>query len=283
MKILHGMLYVVATPIGNLEDISYRAVRTLSECDLILAENPYHSLILLRRYGITTPLQRFDEHHERDDTGQIVERIAAGQSIALISDAGMPLISDPGFVLVRALRQRNLVVTAIPGASAVPTAISISGISSPRFVFEGFLPSAASDRQHRLQELVLETRTMVFFEAPHRLLPSLQALVTHFGSEREAFLGRELTKKFEVSLTGSLGDLFQQVEQNPNHRRGECVMVIAGAKPLPKCSDATLGQWLGALLAVLPLKQAVSIAVAASGRNRNDIYRRALAWKSHDT
>ncbi len=283
MEVLaQGGLYVVATPIGNLEDISYRAVRTLVECDLILAENPRHSLILLRHYGITTPLQRFHEHNERDDTNQIVERIVAGQSIALISDAGMPLISDPGFVLVRSLRQRNLAVTAVPGASAVLTAISISGITCARFGFEGFLPSAPSDRQRRLQALRMETHTLVFFEAPHRLLASLQAMATHFGSAREAFLGRELTKKFEVGLVDTLGGLCQQVEQNPNHRRGECVIVVAGTKPLPERSDAALEQWLRALLEALPLKQAVAIAAAASGHNRNHIYQCALRLKGND-
>ena len=271
-----GALYVIATPIGNLDDISSRALRTLTECDLILVEDTRRTGILLQRYGIDTPMQVFHEHTECRDADHIADRIAAGQEIALVSDAGMPLISDPGFVLVRALRQRGLEIRTIPGPSAVLAALSISGLATDRFCFEGFLPASETARRHRLQALATETRTIVFFEAPHRLLESLQSMTVSFGAGRPAFIGRELTKKFETGLFATLAKLHDRIQLDPNQSKGECVIVVSGAELIPNDTDDNLDKWLLALLHSLPLKQAVMIAARACDHNRNHIYRRAL-------
>ncbi|MCP4044597.1 MAG: 16S rRNA (cytidine(1402)-2'-O)-methyltransferase, partial [Gammaproteobacteria bacterium] len=193
-------LYVVATPIGNLEDISYRAVRILSEADLVAAEDTRHSRVLLSHYNITTPMQALHEHNETQVTGQILERITNGEAVALISDAGTPLISDPGYRLVQAAREANLPVHVVPGASAVTAALSVAGLPPDRFAFEGFLPARTSARRKKLESLGRETRTLVFFESSHRIESSIDDMSKAFGRHRLVAVCRELTKKFETVL-----------------------------------------------------------------------------------
>ncbi len=193
-------LYVVATPIGNLEDISYRAVRLLSEVDLIAAEDTRHSRVLLSHYDIATPMQALHEHNEAQVEGRILERIGEGQAIALISDAGTPLISDPGYLLVRAAREAGLPVYAVPGPSAITAALSVAGLPPDRFAFEGFLPTKAAARKKKLQALCHETRTLVFFESSHRIEAAVADMTEIFGGQRLVALCRELTKKFETVI-----------------------------------------------------------------------------------
>lgn len=221
------MLYLVPTPIGNLDDITYRAVRTLREADLIACEDTRTSGVLLDHYDIDTPTTAYHEHNEHDKTPQLVARMRAGHDIALISDAGSPGISDPGFYIVRACRDANIEVQALPGPTAVIPALTASALPSDRFVFEGFLPKKKG-RQTRLRTLASEPRTMVFYEAPYRLLRTLDDLIDHFGPDRPAAVARELTKKYEEVERGTLAEVrsyFGAYDQV----RGECVVVVHGA------------------------------------------------------
>jgi len=221
-------LYVVATPIGNLEDISYRAVRILAEVDLVAAEDTRHSAVLLSHYGIRTPMQAVHEHNEEQVTGRILARIADGESIAIISDAGTPLISDPGYRLVRAAREAGLPVYSLPGPSAVTAALSVAGLPTDRFVFEGFLPSKASARKKKLELLSREPGTLVFFESSHRIEVAIADMLEIFGADRIAAVCRELTKKFETVLRAPLAEIANILAEDSNQTRGEFVIVLAG-------------------------------------------------------
>lgn len=266
-----GALYIVATPIGNLEDLSPRAQRILASVDLILAEDTRHSARLLRAFDIRTRTLAFHEHNEARLTPRIVERLLNGESMALIADAGTPLISDPGFKLVRAAQARDLTVTPAPGPSALVAALSCAGISPGKFLFEGFMPPREQARRRRLSELTGVAQTLVFYEAPHRIKAFMADAASILGAEREACIARELTKTFETIRRGTLGGLRNWLEQDPEQSRGEFVVIIAGAAP-QSADRAELVRLLQVLLASLSLKQAVRIATELSGAGRNEVY-----------
>jgi len=223
-----GCLYVVATPIGNLDDISLRALKVLSAADVIAAEDTRHSRALLSHHGIDRPLSSLHEHNEEQQAPKLIERLQQGASVALISDAGTPLLSDPGYRLVCLAAAAGIEVAAVPGPSALTAALSVSGLPTDRFVFEGFLPARAAARRKVLQRLSSEPRTLVFFESSHRIAESLADFALVFGAEREAAVCRELTKRFETVLRGTLGDLNQRIIGDDDQRRGEFVLVVGG-------------------------------------------------------
>ncbi len=266
-------LYVVATPIGNLEDISYRAVRILSEVDLIAAEDTRHSRLLLSHYDISTPMQALHEHNEDALTGKLLERIANGGSVALISDAGTPLISDPGFRLVRAAREAGLPVFAVPGPSAVTAAISVAGLSTDRFVFEGFLPSKQTARLKKLRSLCDQQRTLLFFESSHRIEASIADMIEAFGPDRLSAVCRELTKKFETVIRGPLSDIQKVIAGDSNQSRGEFVIVVAAAdKANEDDALANARKMFSALLEYLPASQAARVASKLNEVSRREVY-----------
>lgn len=267
-----GTLWVVATPIGNLEDLSPRAQRVLREATLIAAEDTRHSKPLLTHFGIGTPLVALHEHNEREAIAPLLERLQAGEHLALICDAGTPLISDPGFRLVRAARAEGIAVNTVPGACAAIAALSIAGLPSDRFVFEGFLPAKAAARRERLRELSGESRTLVFYESAHRILECCIDLRDVFGEGRQARLLRELTKLHETVLGDTLQAICTRLEGDDNQRRGEFVLVIAGAE---EDGDARVaeGRRIHALLRTeLPPAQAARLAAAISGTPRRALY-----------
>ena len=275
-----GALYVVATPIGNLKDLSRRAVEVLDGVDLILAEDTRHSAKLLAHYGIGTACRSFHDHNEARQVTQLVKRIADGGRVALISDAGTPLISDPGFRLVAALREQGHTIIPIPGPSAAICALSIAGLPTDRFCFEGFLPPRASARRRLLHSLSSEARTLIFYESPRRVLTTVSDLVGAFGAERPAVLAREMTKIHETVVSGTLVELRSWLETHPEQRRGEYVIVVAGAPPAREedaATNAATRNLLRVLVDELPVKQAVAVAVRITGGKRNVLYRQAVA------
>lgn len=275
--LVEGVLYVVATPIGHLGDVSQRALSVLREVDLVLAEDTRRSRRLLAHFGIDTPLRACHEHNEARSIPGILRRLAHGEQLALISDAGTPALSDPGQRLVCAVLERGFRLVPVPGASALTCALSVAGLPAERFVFEGFLPAKAEARRERLRALGTETRTVVFFEAPHRIVAMLTDLVAHFGSQRRATMGRELTKVFESVVGGSLGDLLDRLRGAPQEQRGEFVVVVQGSTQDTNAgSNVTDEAMLRGLLEELPLKQAVRLAAKISRRPRNQLYRQAL-------
>ncbi|HTO19845.1 MAG TPA: 16S rRNA (cytidine(1402)-2'-O)-methyltransferase [Pseudomonas sp.] len=276
------MLYVVATPIGNLDDISARALRILREVALIAAEDTRHSQRLLQHFGINTPLQACHEHNEREQGGRFLIRLLAGDDVALISDAGTPLISDPGFHLVRQARAAGVRVVPVPGPSAVIAALSAAGLPSDRFIFEGFLPAKAAGRRARLEALREEPRTLIFYEAPHRLLESLEALRDTLGAERQVVLARELTKTFETLKGLPAGELCEWVRADANQQRGECVLLVAGwqAPEGDESVSAEALRVLDLLLAELPVKRAAALAAEITGVRKNLLYQVALQRQS---
>ncbi|MCQ4164373.1 16S rRNA (cytidine(1402)-2'-O)-methyltransferase [Tahibacter harae] len=267
-----GRLWVVATPIGNLDDLSPRAQETLRRAALVAAEDTRHSAPLLARYGISTRLVALHEHNERDEAERLVARLQAGEDIALISDAGTPLVSDPGFRLVRAARAAGIPVSPVPGACAAIAALSVAGLPSDRFVFEGFLPAKSGARRERLAELAGEARTLVFYESSHRVRECLDDMAAVFGADRPAVLARELTKLFETVLDGTLAQLVARVAADPNQERGEFVLLIGGR---PEQEDARLaeGRRVFALLREeLPPARAAKLAAVISGAPRKALY-----------
>ncbi|AYN93769.1 16S rRNA (cytidine(1402)-2'-O)-methyltransferase [Pseudomonas sp. LTJR-52] len=272
-----GTLYIVATPIGNLEDISARALRILKEVSLIAAEDTRHSSRLLQHFGINTPLAACHDHNEREQGGRFINRLLEGGSVALVSDAGTPLISDPGFHLVRQARAAQIPVVPVPGASAVIAALSAAGLPSDRFIFEGFLPAKATARRSRLDALKQEERTLIFYEAPHRLLESVEDLVAIMGGERIAVLARELTKTFETIKDAPLGELVEWIRSDSNQQRGECVLLISGYESPEKDSlPPEAVRILNILLAEMPLKRAAALAAEITGERKNMLYQFAL-------
>ncbi len=271
-----GTLYIVATPIGNLEDLSPRAQRILSSVDLILAEDTRHSARLLNAFDIRTRTLAFHENNEDRLTGRIISRLAAGSSVALITDAGTPLISDPGFKLVRQAHAQNIPVSPVPGPAALIAALSAAGVAPGKFLFEGFAPARAEARRKRMAALAGAAHTLVFYEAPHRIKAFLADAATIFGPGREASIARELTKKFETIRQGTLGGLIEWMEQDPDQGRGEFVVIIAGAGE-EQTDIAELTALLKVLLKSLSLKQAVRIATDLTGAPRNDIYDLAVS------
>lgn len=273
-----GTLYVVATPIGNLDDMSARALKVLSNVALIAAEDTRHSIRLLQHFGIETPLAACHEHNERDEGSRFVSRLLAGDSVALISDAGTPLISDPGYHLVRQARAAGVAVVPVPGACALIAALSAAGLPSDRFIFEGFLPAKTAGRKARLQQVREEPRTLIFYEAPHRILECLQDMQEVFGPERPALLARELTKTFETLKGLPLAQLCAFVEGDTNQQRGECVVLVAGWTA-PEGDDAISAEVLRVLdllLAEMPLKRAAALAAEITGVRKNLLYQVAL-------
>ena len=273
-----GTLFVVATPIGNLEDISARALRVLREVKLIAAEDTRHSARLMQHFGIGTPLVACHEHNEREQGSRLVQRLLAGDDLALVSDAGTPLISDPGYHLVRNARAAGVRVVPVPGACALIAGLSASGLPSDRFVFEGFLAGRRTARRQRLQALAQESRTLIFYEAPHRLLECLADLREQFGGERRAVLARELTKTFETIKGAPLGELHDWVAADTNQQRGECVLLVEGWQE-PEGEEAVSAEALRVLdllLAELPLKRAAALAAEITGVRKNLLYQQAL-------
>jgi 16S rRNA (cytidine1402-2'-O)-methyltransferase len=266
-------LYLVATPIGNLEDISYRAVRILTEADLIAAEDTRHSRVLLAHYGITTPLTSLHEHNEPQVLGKVIALVSEGKSVALISDAGTPVISDPGYKLVRAAREAALPVYTVPGPSAVTAALSVAGLPPDRFAFEGFLPSKASARRRKMGALKSEPRTMVFFESSHRVVAALHDMAEIFGQDRLAAVCRELTKKFETVLRAPLGELLVRLNSDADQIRGEFVIVVEGVAHDVDSAVAKALELATALLDYLPASKAARVAAKLHKAPRRDVYR----------
>lgn len=267
-----GCLWVVATPIGHRDDMSARAVETLRSVDVIACEDTRHSRPLLMHFNVGTPLIALHEHNERDAVDAIVQRMLRGESVALISDAGTPLISDPGYRLVRAARAAGIRCAPVPGACAAIAALSVSGLPSDRFIFEGFLPPKSAARKARLQELAGEPRTLIFYESSHRVAESLADMAEIFGGEREAVLARELTKLFETVLGEPLHELAARVTRDADQQKGECVVLVRGRG---EDADARLaeGQRVFAILKdELPPAKAAKLAAAISGAPRKALY-----------
>jgi 16S rRNA (cytidine1402-2'-O)-methyltransferase len=267
-----GTLYVVATPIGNLADLSARAREVLSQADLICAEDTRHTRQMLNALGLDRPLLALHEHNESERVAQVLAQLQAGKALALVSDAGTPLISDPGYRLVRELRAAGVTISPIPGPCAAIAALSVAGIASDRFCFEGFLPAKSSARRERLQRLAAEPRTLVFYESAHRIEECLADMRLIFGDAREAVLAREISKLFETILDGDLKVIAEKIAADPNQRKGEFVLVIAGA---PEDENAALieGRRLYARLAeVMKPSQAAKIAADLSGAPRKALY-----------
>jgi 16S rRNA (cytidine1402-2'-O)-methyltransferase len=267
-----GTLYVVATPIGNLGDLSPRALDALRAVAAICAEDTRHTRQLLVHYGIEKPLLALHEHNEGEVAGRLVARLAAGESLALVSDAGTPLVSDPGFRLVRAARGAGIKVSPLPGPCAFIAALSVAGLPSDRFAFEGFLPAKAGARRERLARLAGEVRTLAFYESAHRIEDSLADMATAFGADRQAVLGRELTKLFETVLDGTLGELRERIAADPNQRKGEFVVLVQG---VGEDADARIaeGRRLYAKLGEhLPPSTAAKLAAELSGAPRKALY-----------
>jgi len=273
-----GSLDVVATPIGNLDDISARALTILRSVALIAAEDTRHSARLMQHFGIGTPLAACHEHNERDQGGRFLARLLAGDDVALISDAGTPLISDPGYHLVRQARAAGIAVVPVPGACALIAALSAAGLPSDRFIFEGFLPAKAAGRRARLEQVKEEPRTLIFYEAPHRILECLQDMQSVFGDERPALLARELTKTFETLKGMPLAELAAWVAADSNQQRGECVVLVAGwqAPEGDEAVSAEAMRVLNLLLAEMPLKRAAALAAEITGVRKNLLYQVAL-------
>jgi 16S rRNA (cytidine1402-2'-O)-methyltransferase len=276
---MSGTLFIVATPIGNLSDITERALQVLKQVSLIAVEDSRHSGRLLQAHGVATPMLAVHEFNERQRTEGLLDRVAAGESIALISDAGTPLISDPGFQLVRRAHQRGLVVVPVPGPSAAIAALSAAGLPSDRFAFEGFLPARRSARIAALQKLQREPRTLIFYEAPHRILESVQDLVECFGESREVTLARELTKTHETIRQTTLGGLAAFVAEDANQQRGEIVLVVAGYERKGTELDGEVLRLLSILLEELPLKQAAALVARVTGLAKGEIYDAGLQLK----
>ncbi|MCG5505496.1 16S rRNA (cytidine(1402)-2'-O)-methyltransferase [Ectothiorhodospira variabilis] len=275
-----GVLHVVATPIGNLGDLSPRAVQVLAGVDLIAAEDTRHTAGLLTHYGVQTPRVSLHEHNEDRQVPALVQRLTQGESLALVSDAGTPLISDPGFRLVAAARAAGIRVVPIPGPAALIAALSASGLPSDRFWFEGFLPARAQARRHRLEALMAVSGTLIFYESSHRIQASLEDMAHTLGGERLAVVARELTKTFEQIQGGSLEDLCAWVCSDPHHTRGEFVVLVSGAPDAPR--DALSAESIRVLelcLAQMPVKQAAKLASQITGVPKNDLYQQALALK----
>jgi 16S rRNA (cytidine1402-2'-O)-methyltransferase len=272
-----GTLYVVATPIGNLGDLSTRAREVLAGVSLIAAEDTRHSRQLLQACGIATPLTSLHEHNEARKSEGLIARLLGGESIALISDAGTPLISDPGFDLVVAARARGVPVMVVPGPSAAIAALSVAGLPTDRFAFEGFLPAKNAARRSQLESLSSDERTLVFYEAPHRLIEVLRDLRDVFGGGRRASVCRELTKRFETTYTGTLDELLQRAETDADMARGEIVLVVGGAnREAATAESADAERILRALAEELSPSQAAKIAAKLTGLRRADLYERAL-------
>lgn len=276
-----GILYIVATPIGNLADITERALQTLRDVDVIAAEDTRHSARLLAHYGISTRCVALHEHNERNAADGLISRLQQGKSIALISDAGTPLISDPGFYLVRAVQQASCRVVPIPGASALITALSVAGLPSDRFSFEGFLPAKREARRRALEALSDESRTLIFYESTHRIFDALQDMAAVFGEQRQAAVVRELTKTFETVRRDHLGALCEWMAADDNQRRGEFVLLIHGAENEQSLEQVEIDPkaLLVEFMALQPPKAAAATVAKLTGLKKNALYELGLTLK----
>jgi len=281
-----GRLYVVATPIGNLGDLSVRAREILQTVSLIAAEDTRHTGVLLKHFGIQTPQLSLHDHNEQQRASEIIQRLQQGESVALVSDAGTPAISDPGFELVRAVAAAGLDIVAIPGPCAAIAALSIGALPTDRFCFEGFLPARGSARRKRLESLAAEARTLVLYEAPHRVRDTLEDCAAVFGGERSATVAREITKLHETTYRGSLHELLARATEDADFGRGEIVLLIGGAPQAGEDDErgadghgGALDRTLKILLAELPLKQAARLAAQITEARDNEAYKRALQLK----
>jgi 16S rRNA (cytidine1402-2'-O)-methyltransferase len=271
----NGRLQVVATPIGNLADLSERARATLAQADVIAAEDTRHTGALLQAAGIATPLVSLHEHNESQRTPELLARLAAGETVALVSDAGTPLLSDPGFELVRQAAQAGYAVSSVPGPSAITAALAVAGLPTDRFCFEGFLPARERERRSQLAALAPETRTLVFFEAPHRIAATLADMAAVLGAERRAVVARELTKLHETIYRGTLGELHERAQREPNFARGEITLVVHGAPAATVASgidEQRLRRTLEILGKELPPGRAAAVAAQLTGVSRNTAY-----------
>lgn len=271
-----GILYVVATPIGNRGDLSPRAKEILSSVALIAAEDTRHTGQLLHGFGIETPMRALHEHNEADQIEGLLAQLARGDSIAIVSDAGTPLISDPGFNLVRAASERQIRISPVPGACAAIAALSAAGLPSDRFVFEGFLPAKSEARKARLQLLATDPRTLVCYEAPHRIGAMLEDASKILGADRRASIARELTKVHETLYYGRLAELTALAAEDSNMARGELVVIIAGAPENAMVGDVEALRVMNILAAELPVAQAAKLAARLTGASRRDLYEMAL-------
>ncbi len=274
-----GILYVVATPIGNLHDVSDRMRHTLADVSKIAAEDTRRTKQLLSHIGVDTPCFSLHEHNERQKVDWIVQMLEAGESIALVSDAGTPLISDPGYPLVSELRARNMTVVAIPGPCALVTALSIAGLPSDRFIFEGFLPSKSGARLATLKAMADETSTSIFYESSHRIKACLKDMQQAFGNERQIVIARELTKTFETVLDASVEKLIEVLEADPNQSKGEFVVMVRGAAKKNNELSQESQHLAAKLCEYLPKKQAAKISSEIFGDKKNQIYQFLLSSK----
>lgn len=277
-----GTLYVVATPIGNLRDLSPRAADILGSVSLIAAEDTRHTRQLLQLFGIDTRLTALHEHNEANKANALLEAVQRGDSLAIVSDAGTPLISDPGFNLIAAARRLKLPVIAIPGACAAVAALSIAGLPTDRFAFEGFLAAKSAARRAQLEALSTESRTLLFYEAPHRIAETLHDMVAVLGGARAASVSRELTKRFETTYRGTLTELAQQAMQDADMARGELVIVVAGAASEREATPVDVQKILRVLASELAPAQAAKLTAKITGRERAELYEMARAFGRND-
>lgn len=278
-----GVLYIVATPIGNLDDISLRALAVLKRVDVVAAEDTRHSQKLLQHFAIEQRLIPYHDHSSEKHAHQLLQMLEAGKQVALISDAGTPLISDPGYRLVRLAREQGVRVSPVPGASAVLSALSAAGLPTDRFRFEGFLPAKSAARRKHFEALKNQPQTVVCFESPHRIRGSLEDALDILGADREAVLARELTKTFETFLGHTLGEIRDAVEQDEHQRKGEMVLMLRGAaqqKHFDGNVDVEAERVLNILLAELSTKQASTLASQITGVPKKVLYQRATELKS---
>ena len=277
-----GTLYIVATPIGNLDDITLRAIEVLRQVDLIAAEDTRHSKVLMQRLQIDTPMASHHDFSSDQAILKIISELQQGKSIALISDAGTPLISDPGFQLVRLARAQAIPVLPIPGVSAVTAALSVAGLPTDRFAFEGFLSSKSAARKARLSQLCTETRSLIFYESTHRIVSCIADMQEIFGADRQVFVGRELTKKFESHFNGGLEQCLHWLEGDANQVKGEFVIIVAGCDEslLQERALSNALQLVVRLRAHLPMKSAVALASEVTGAKKNALYQLALDQES---
>jgi 16S rRNA (cytidine1402-2'-O)-methyltransferase len=273
-----GKLFIVPTPIGNLQDITHRALTVLSEVDLIAAEDTRHSLKLLQHYDISTRMISLHDHNEGQRASQLIVKLQQGQDIALISDAGTPLINDPGYTLVNQCRTEGISVIPLPGACAAITALCASGLPTDRFRFEGFLPVKAQARQQALEKLLSETGTCIYYESPRRIADALRAIVEVLGEQRSVVIAKELTKTFETFYSGSAGQCLQWLLADENHQRGEFVLMIGGVVRDETEVSAQAISLLKALMLELPLKKAAAITAEHFELKKNALYKLGLEF-----
>ncbi len=275
-------LYIVPTPIGNLGDITERALSVLRGVDVVAAEDTRHTGLLLQHFAISARLFALHDHNEQQKADHLLAKLQQGQSIALVSDAGTPLINDPGYHLVRRCREAGVRVVPLPGPCAAITALSAAGIASDRFCYEGFLPAKTKARQDRLLQLSEETRTLIFYESTHRLIDSLADIATVMGEARYVVLARELTKTWESIQGAPVGELLAWVQEDENRRKGEMVLIVEGFQPDESALSAEALRTLELLRAELPLKKAAALAAEIHGVKKNALYRYALAQNEAD-